>query len=248
MDALLKKELKENFLKFVVEFAILVVVAIFLVPYGFRMMKNLAPLLSNLPGGGLNGEAKALLPKLNDLNFFVLSQWFGKNLFEFAIFFGVINSIGAFAGETERKTAIFLFSRPISRTRVLFIKYAVILTGTLIPILLSTYTLPLLARSIPQKINMAVFNRFTVQSLFATAAVVSVSFLFSVVINDRVKGGLVALTALIATILIGKVSALKWVSVMYLYLGKFLPVVSLSIVYSLVFILLSLVLLLRKEF
>ncbi len=248
MDALLKKELKENFLKFVVEFAILVAVAVFLVPYGFRMMKNLAPLLSNLPGGGLNGEAKALLPKLNDLNFFVVSQWFGKNLFEFAIFFGVINSIGAVAGETERKTAIFLFSRPVSRARVLFVKYAVILLGTLIPILISTYTIPLLARSIPQKINMAVFNRLAVQSLLATAAVVSVSFLFSVVINDRVKGGLIALIALIATVLIGKVSALKWVSVMYLYLGKFLPAISLSIVYSLIFVLLSLVLLLRKEF
>ena len=248
MKALIKKEIKENLLKFIVELAVLILIAVSLVPYGFRMMKNLAPLLGNLPHSWVYGGAKTILPKLSDLNFYIVSQWFGKNLFEFAIFFGVINSVGAIAGETERKTAIFLFSRPILRTRVLFVKYTVILSGTLIPILLSTYTLPFLARSIPQKINMAVFNRFAIQSLFATLAVISLSFLFSVVINDRVKGGLVAFTALIATIFIGKVPALKWLSVMHLYIGKFLPAVSLSLVYSVIFITLSLIFLLRKEF
>ena len=248
MKTLIKKEIKENLLKFIVELAILVLIAVSLVPYGFRMMKNLAPLLGNLPHSWLYGGANAILPKLGNLNFYIVSQWFGKNLFEFAIFFGVINSIGAVAGETERKTAIFLFSRPISRTRILFVKYTVILSATLIPVLLSTYTLPFLARPISQKINMAVFNRFTVQALFATSAVISVSFLFSVLINDRVKSGLAAIVVLIATIFIGKIPALKWGSVLYLYIGKFLPAVSLSLVYSAIFIFLSLVFLLRKEF
>jgi len=248
MDALLKKELKENLLKFIVELVILVVLAIFLVPYGFRMTKNLAPLLKNLPHSALYGGAAALVPKLSDLNFYIFSQWFGKNLFEFAIFFGVVNSIGIIAGETERKTSIFLFSRPISRIRILFVKYAVVLVGTLVPILVSTYTVPLLARSIPQKLNMTVFNRLAVQSLFATAAVISVSVLLSVLINDRVKGGLIAIALVIATIFIGKVPQLKWVSVMYLYLGKLLPAIFISLVYSVLFVLLALLLLLRKEF
>jgi ABC-2 type transport system permease protein len=248
MKALFKKELKENMLKFIIETILLVGLAISLVPYGFRMIKSLAPLLNGLSLSGLGKEIYGILPKLSNLNFYIVSQWFGKNLLEFAILFAVINSVGVIAGEAERKTAIFLFTRPVSRARILFAKFVVAILITLVPIVLATYLLPPLSLSIPQKLDMALLNRFTVEALFATAAIVSLTVFFSVLVNDRVKCGIIVFAVLISTFFISRIPFLRWTSLVQLYMGQFALSLIISSSAIIVFLILSVVFLERKEF
>ncbi len=251
MKALFKKEAKENFVKFIIESTLLIGIAFSLIPYGYRLTMNLNPEVFKeiIRMGKIGGELSSMLPKLKDLNFFIYSQWFGKNLFEMALLFAVVNSAGIIAGETERKTGIFLFSRPVSRNKILFVKLFVILSYTLIPIVISTYVLLLLARNIPQQVNVAMINKLLLQSVIATSVAVLITAIISVIISDRVKVGLSAIGIIIGTILIGSVSkTMNWISFTSLYLGKFSIYTPVGIILCVAFTLIAFALLARKEF
>jgi ABC-2 type transport system permease protein len=246
MKALFEKELKENLLKFIIESILLIGIAISLIPYGYRLMENINPEILNI--GGIGTSLSAILPKLKNLDFFVYSQWFGKNLFEMAILFAVINSAGIIAGETERKTAIFLFSRPISRNRTLSVKLAVTLFYTLLPIIISTYILLPLSKSIPQQINTSLLNKLLIQSLVATSVIVFLTSVLSIVIDDRVKVGLASLGIVIGSIILGYIKGMGWFSIISLYMGKFNTFVTVGLVLCAALALTAFKLLSQKEF
>lgn len=246
MKVLIKKELKENLLKFIMESILLIGTAVSLVPYGYRLTTQLNINFINL--GKLGNQIAAMLPKLKDLNYFIYSQWFGKNLFEIALLFAVINAAGIIAGETERKSSIFLFSRPLSRNKILLSKLIVVLFYTLIPIVVSTYIILPLSRSIPQQVNIAVFNKLLLESLVATTVAVLITTTFSIIIDDRVKTGLAAFGIIIGTILIGTIKPIKYISFANLYVGKFGIYFPIGLALCIIFAVLSFVLLNRKEF
>ncbi len=245
MKALLKKEFKENFVKFVVETVLLVGVAISLFPFGYRLTQQINPNLFN--SIKVIGNAENFFAKLKDINFFVYSQWFGKNLFEMALLFAVVNAVGIIAGETERKTAVFLFSRPISRVRIFLAKFIVVIFYTLLPVVLSTYLIIPLSHSIPQKINLILMNKLLFQSLVATSVAISLTIVFSVLINDRVKAGIASLAVIIASIALGSVKAFRYVNFANLYIGKFSVYVAAGLFLCASLIFTALFLLLKKE-
>ena len=245
MKALLKKEFKENFVKFVIETVLLVGITFSLFPYGYRLTQRINPNLLN--SIKIMGNASNFFAKLKDINFFIYSQWFGKNLFEMALLFAVVNAVGIIAGETERKTAVFLFSRPVSRAKIFSAKLIAVILYTLLPIVLSTYLIIPLSHNIPQKINLVLMNKLLFQSLVATTAAISLTIVFSVLINDRVKAGIASFAVIIASIALGSVKTFHRINFINFYIGKFSVYVTSGIVLSAILIFTALFLLLKKE-
>ncbi|MCD6427594.1 MAG: ABC transporter permease subunit [Caldisericaceae bacterium] len=243
MKAILKKEFRENIMKFIVETALLSGISATLIPLGFKLLVDIEkenPLISSRYG--------PLLAQLRDLNVFVRSQWFGKNLLELAILFAVINGIGIVAGEYERKTAIFLFSRPVSRKSVFFGKIVVAILYTLIPIIISTFFILPSVKTVPQSLDMPIFFKLLIQALFASTLTVVIAGIASIIVNDRVKGGLIILSCIVGDIILA--SVLKWNFINYslLFTGDFVKTLLISSVGTVLALGLSFHLIEKKEF
>ena len=81
---------------------------------------------------------KKLMPDFSNVNAYLYSQWFSKNLQQVGAIFAVILLSSAVAGERELHTAIFLFSRPVSRGMILASKVIVLFAGLVLTVLVST--------------------------------------------------------------------------------------------------------------
>ncbi len=243
MKAVLKKEIKENFLKFVMETIILCAISASLVPIGYKILIEQE---SNIPI--LAQKYGALLMKLKDFNFFIRSQWFGKNLLELAILFAVINGIGIIAGEYERKTSVFLFSKPVSRSRILTAKVVAAALYTVFPIIIATYFILPFSSGISQKLNFAAFNKLLLESIFASLFTLGIAVLFSVIVKDRIKGGLVIIGGIIAAVLLSGIKALHFLDYTYLFTGNFSVAVTISITGFAVFLFVSTYIFNRLDF
>ena len=222
MWTLIKKECKENLTKFIIMFIVMAGTAFLLIPYGYNMTLKISPeLLDNpaVPGWVIN-QLTAMLPNLKYIDFFIFSQWFGKNLWQFAIFFGIIMSIGAIAGETERKSSIFLFSRPVARKTILLSKVIVVFSFLTISIVIPTYLLPILSNSIPLNVNMRLLNIGLLYAVIGTLATAAISILFSTLINDRLKATFAAFAAIIITIPMASIKGMHWISIVNLYISQ----------------------------
>jgi ABC-2 type transport system permease protein len=119
----------------------------------------LHPLLTSLPfvpldSGALNqvpaGMRETLLNEMErmrqDYDFYLWSQWAGKNLTQAGGILAVILGMGVVAGEYKQKTAFFLLARPISRARILGSKFASGITCLAIVIFASTLVMLFAAR------------------------------------------------------------------------------------------------------
>ncbi len=221
MWPLIKKELKENLTKFIIMFLVMFGTAFFLIPYGYNMISQIPSELFNNPAvpGWLTDQLNAMLPNLKYIDFYIFSQWFGKNLLQFAIFFGIIMSIGTIAGETERKSSIFLFSRPVTRKTILLSKIIVVFAFLIISIVIPTYLLPILSNSIPLNVNMRLLNIGLLYAVIGTLATAAISILFSTLINDRLKATFAAFAAIIITIPIASIKGMHWISIVNLYVS-----------------------------
>jgi ABC-type transport system involved in multi-copper enzyme maturation permease subunit len=222
MWTLIKKECKENLTKFIIMFIVLSGTAFLLIPYGYNMVLQISPeLLDNpaVPEWVIN-QLTAMLPNLKYIDFFIFSQWFGKNLWQFALFFGIIMSIGTIAGETERKSSIFLFSRPVTRTSVLLSKVIVVFAFLTISIVVPTYLLPILSNSIPLNINMRLLNIELLYAVTGTLATAAIAIFFSTLINDRLKAAFAAFAVLVITIPIAFIKGMRWISIVNLYVSE----------------------------
>lgn len=258
MWMLIKKELRENFMKFVVMFAVIFGTALSLVPYGYNMTSQIPKELLNNPAvpKSLMSQLGSMLPKLKDINFFIYSQWFGKNLWELALFFAIIVSIGAIAGETERKSSIYLFSRPVTRKSILLSKIIVIFIYLIIAITISTYILPILAKKIPQSVNIHLINIGLLYALIGTLATAAISIIFSTLINDRIKAAFAAFAVVIGTIPISYIKGMRWISIINFYVSEkafklnrvYAPPIIWGIVIIIACIMFSYYILRKKEF
>lgn len=221
MWTLIKKELKENLTKFIIMFLVMFGTAFFLIPYGYNMISQIPSELFNNPAvpGWLTDQLNEMLPNLKNINFYIFSQWFGKSLLQFALFFGIIMSIGTIASETERKSSIFLFSRPVTRKTILLSKVIVVFAFLIISIVIPTYFFTISVKRISLVINMHLLNIELLYAVIGTLATASIAILFSTLINDRLKATFAAFAALIITIPIASIKGMHWISIANLYVS-----------------------------
>jgi ABC-2 type transport system permease protein len=194
-----KKEFKENRWKFVIFLLILMITGIVVV-YFYPAFKEMQPDLNSKMIGMpkfLKELAQKQLSIITGYPAYLGSQWFEKNLKQFAVIFAILLAMGCVAKEAENKTLELLLSKPVSRTRVILEKFITICAGmffiTLIPSMIICPLSLFWGRDITGiTIAHLILGNIVIFSL--AFVILSYTFFFSVLFNDQVKaavGGII---------------------------------------------------------
>lgn len=209
------KELNELKLRALIIFVVLIVALIATVamrPYTAQMMEEMADQLEQLPDflKNLMGDLSSL-KRLNDNNYYLISQWQGKNFGQFLPFIVLLITFPIFAREFDKKTIYFLLARK-NRKEVFRVKY---LTG-LGTVLLLTMALSLLG---PVFMNLAGYGmgfydtlKTLLQQLVGATFFYSLFTLVSVGSRDQVKPVVFGIILILAMPIVGIIDKLSWLN------------------------------------
>lgn len=182
---ILRKTLRDNAWKSLV-FAVLLTAHLVAVVVFFPDFERLAQSIK----GKIPGEffKKLVDDQLSQgYNSYIAFQHFAKAIATFGTFAAVFLANGAVAGEVHEKTAEFLLSRPMSRTKILATKY---LTGAFLLVLPVFLVSPLaipLADYIDEKVSAGSIVIETIHSSLFLILLYSITFLVSTLMrNDMV--------------------------------------------------------------
>ncbi len=215
MKALMWKELRENRTKMIVGCVLLSVIAL-AVSIAYRFIEGGIPGMGQIPPEYAD-LIKKLMPDFSNVNAYLYSQWFSKNLQQVGAIFAVILLSSAVAGERELHTAIFLFSRPVSRGMILASKVIVLFAGLVVTVLVSTGG-AILGAVIVGKVPQAAFAlTATLHSLIALLTFASLATLLSVLVPDRMKAMLFSGGIIIVLSVVGQFKPLHWLNPLALF-------------------------------
>ncbi|MGB9665851.1 MAG: ABC transporter permease subunit [Candidatus Cryosericum sp.] len=215
MKALMWKELRENRLKIVIGCVLLTVIGL-AVSIAYRFLEGGIPGMGQIPPEYAD-LIKRLMPDFSDVNAYLYSQWFSKNLQQVGGILAVILLSGAISGERELHTAIFLFSRPVSRGMILASKVIVLFAGLVLAVLVSTGG-AVLGAVIVGKVPQAGFVlTATLHSLIALLTFASLATLLSVLVSDRMKAMLFTGGIIIVLSVAGQFKPLHWLNPLALF-------------------------------
>jgi len=169
--------------------------------------------VSMLEGYSGNPQLEKFLPgsmlnRLKEWNFYINSQWFGKNFGQMIPIIGIIMAFPLFSREIENGTMAFLLVR---RNRKLVFRDK-FLTGliSLVLILVLASLLPIIYSFLFNKDYRYITGiKFLVHSLFAGLLWYSITLLYSVVFDDQVKPLLAGLGTLAITTVAGIIKPLR---------------------------------------
>ncbi|MFN3691521.1 MAG: ABC transporter permease subunit [Fervidobacterium sp.] len=162
----------------------------------------------------------SFLQKLGEWNFYINTQWFGKNFGQMVPIIGIIIGFPLFAKEIENETIQYLLVR-LSRRRIFLNKF---LTGLMITILLIFLSsiLPIIFSFVTNKNYNAVIGlKFTVHSIFAGILWYSIAMFYSIISDDSVKPLLISLCTLAITTVAGLLKPLKFLNTFTYSLGLY---------------------------
>jgi len=186
MTILIKKELKSAKWKYVIFFALLIIMAItIIIQYPF--VKNLLEqgILEGMPQWMVKGASQQ-----TDFNVYLSSNWFDKNLLQLSVIFSILLGMSVIATEVEDHTIEFLLTRPFSRERIFFEKTGIQLATGLIIMILTTFVLGII--SLFQGYEVDLIRLFIgIIPLFAKFFIIySLALLVSLFFDDQVKAGI----------------------------------------------------------
>jgi ABC-2 type transport system permease protein len=215
MKALMWKEFRENRLKLVIGCAILAVVGAS-VSIAYRFFETGIPGMGQIPPEVMD-LVKKLLPDFSNVNAYLFSQWFSKNLQQVGAILAIVLLGSTFAGERELHTAIFLFSRPVTRSAIFAAKVVVLLGGLVVTVVISTGAAVLGAVVIGKMPGLAFVLSATLHSIVALLAFGSLATLLSVLVPDRIKAMLFSGGIIIVLSVAGQLKALRWLNPLALF-------------------------------
>jgi len=217
------KEIHEMKLRVIIMFVVLLVslvTTIALRPYAAQMMEEMTAQLEEMPDflKNLMGDISGL-SRLNDDNYYLLSQWHGKNYGQFLPFVVLLIAFPIFAKEFDKKTIYFLLSRK-NRNEVFRTKY---LAG-LGAVLLITTVLSLLG---PIAMNLAGYStafsgtlKVLLHQLVGVSFFYSLFTMISIMSRDQVKPVVAGIVIILGLPILGMIDALSWLNPYPFVLGS----------------------------
>lgn len=210
---LIKKELRQNLWKIVAGFLALIAVAVFTVA-SFPVIKQvfsqgLPPDLERMP------LFKEQFAALADFRSYLISQWFNKNLLQLGFILAILLGIGAIAGEIQAKTAEFLLSKPISRSRVILEKYCTMCCLLFAAVLVSSLAVYPTALIIKEQISLIRVLLSILPVFPALLAVFSYTFFFSTIFNDQIKTAAASIGLSVIFVVLGVLEKTQKFSIFY---------------------------------
>lgn len=215
MKALMWKELRENRMKMIVGCVLLSVIGV-AVSAAYRFLEGGIPGMGQIPPEYAD-LIKKLLPDFSNVNAYLYSQWFSKNLQQVGAILAVVLLSGAVAGERELHTAIFLFSRPVSRGMILASKVIVLFGGLALTVLVSTGGAVLGAIIVGKVPQPGFVLTATLHSVVALLTFASLATLLSVLVPDRMKAMLFSGAIIIVLSVVGQFKPLRWLNPLALF-------------------------------
>ena len=217
------KEIHEMKLRVIIMFIVLLVslvTTVALRPYAAQMMEEMTAQLEEMPDflKSLMGDVSGLT-RLNDDNYYLLSQWHGKNYGQFLPFVVLLIAFPIFAKEFDKKTIYFLLSRK-NRNEVFRTKY---LAG-LGAVLIITTVLSLLG---PIAMNLAGYSttfgdslKVLLQQLVGASFFYSLFTMISIMSRDQVKPVVAGILIVLGLPILGMIDALSWLNPYPFILGS----------------------------
>ena len=217
------KEIHEMKLRVVIMFVVLLISLITTValrPYAAQMMEEMTPQLEEMPDflKNLMGDVSGL-SRLNDDNYYLLSQWHGKNYGQFLPFVVLLIAFPIFAKEFDKKTIYFLLSRK-NRNEVFRTKY---LAG-LGAVLTITVVLSLLG---PVAMNLSGYStafadtlKVLLQQLVGVTFFYSLFTMISIMSRDQVKPVVAGVVIVLGLPILGMIDTLSWLNPYPFILGS----------------------------
>jgi len=215
MKALMWKEYRENRMKLVIGCALLAIAGAS-ISIAYHFFESGIAGIGQVPPDVLRLIQK-VLPDFSNVNAYLFSQWFSKNLQQLGGILTVVLLGSAVASERELHTAIFLYSRPVTRSAVLAAKTVVLFTGLAVSIVISTGAAVLGAVIVGRTPGVAFILSATVHSIVALLTFASLATLFSVLVADRVKAILLSGGVIILLSIAGQFKGLKWLNPLALF-------------------------------
>ena len=219
-----KSELKKMRVRTIVSMIILLVLLIMVIAskdWAIREMSTISQQLSEerMPKflrKMIGSDMKGFLQRLKEDDFYIWSQWFGKNFGQFVPLVALIIAFPLFSREYERKTIYYLVAR-VQRSRIYFHKYmagfsmlcATLLIFSLLPLLITLL--------MGWKVEAWKFSGYTLQSLVGGVTFYSIFILFSVLFKDQVKPILLGIAVIIGVAFLSISSKLNFLN-LYSYI------------------------------
>jgi len=226
------KEIQAGKFKFLIGLLVFGVVGVFIpLTYG-----TIARLMDTVPIPAQFVEQAKLL---KDYGFYIWSQWFGKNLYQFATIMAVIFGSGIISTEVSKKTIQFLLAKPIRRQEVFMIKYVVNYSALALVVIISTLALYIAVITTGHSFPFTVIMQNTVMALAGSSVIFSTSVYFSTVFDQTLRSVLVSLAVALMFSIPGLFSVVRDFSIYYhmsgyeIFIGKgfpFIPVIVMIIV------------------
>jgi ABC-type transport system involved in multi-copper enzyme maturation permease subunit len=154
-----------------------------------------------------------------DDQFFLISQWFGKNFGQFSPFLALIIAFPLFARETEKKTIYLLIARR-SRAEVFFGK--VFSAYSILLILLFSFSLlaPVVMMLSGYKIAFnAELTQVIVQQIVSASFFYFLFVLFSVLFSDQIKPVILGIVLIFAMPFTSMIPFIEWMNLFPYTLG-----------------------------
>jgi ABC-type transport system involved in multi-copper enzyme maturation permease subunit len=215
VKALMWKELRENRMKIIIGCVLLSVIGA-AVSIAYRFLEGGIPGMGQIPPEYAD-LIKKFLPDFSNVNAYLYSQWFSKNLQQVGAILAIVLLGSAVAGERELHTAIFLFSRPVSRGMILAAKVIVLFGGLVLAVLVSTGGAVLGALIVGKAPQSAFVLAATLHSVVALITFASLATLLSVLVPDRVKAMFFSGGILIVLSVAGQFKPLRWLNPLALF-------------------------------
>jgi len=128
----------------------------------------------------MSGEMLKEIERMRrDFDYYLWSQWAGKNLPQAGVVLAIILGMGTVANEYKRKTALFLLARPVSRVRIMGSKFAAGIISLTIIIFISTLVMLLTARLAGYHIAWGIQMALAVPSFFGSLLIFALTAFFS---------------------------------------------------------------------
>lgn len=194
---MVSKELLENRWKLIAG-ALLSLAAALTVASSFDLVRNL---LSNANTTQLPDTLTRQIGNLNSYDAYLWSLWFGKSGAQLILVFAVLLGAPLIAGEVSKGSIFFLLSRPLSRTRILLLKYITCAAILLLIGLVGSTVLFISAALQGHTLHLGGVLTSTLLIWLASLFVLGTASVFSILLSDTLRafaatGGVMAAVAI----------------------------------------------------
>lgn len=214
------KEFRDMRVRFLVMFFILLGTFVLLVVVK-DYTQNLSEIIRSAPKNILEkfGVTDEFMKKLSRWDFYIITQWYGKNLGQFVPILAIIMAFPVFAREIENETMELLLVR-VKRRRLFMVKFFIPLVFTLLAlVVLAVLPLPV-SWIIGESLDASSVFRYLLVETIGIFLWFSITIFFSLLFSDQVKPLIVSIALLAGTTALG--SFIKLLSILntYLYILK----------------------------